>query len=262
MHETTERFDTWALVEIMGHKQIAGRVSETTLAGAGMLRVDVPAVPGEPGVPGRSAGHSGMPGFTKLLSPSAIYAITPVEESVARQLAASLRERPVEIWRLDASRALPPARRAEIEDDDEDMEDVPRCRVCGCTDEHACPGGCSWVEDPEGGDLCSACAERMKNCPIENCPEDATGCPCHLVLGPAAEDKPPAQADEVQHIIDDLKECHYPGGEPVIPQIAQQPAVPPQLLPVCDTCADEAGCERRRTAAGPIFECHDYSMPF
>ena len=41
MNETTERFDTWALVEIMGHKQLAGRVSETTLAGAGMLRVDV-----------------------------------------------------------------------------------------------------------------------------------------------------------------------------------------------------------------------------
>lgn len=28
-----------------------------------------------------------------------------------------------------------------------------RCRSCGCTDAHACPGGCSWVE----ADLCSAC---------------------------------------------------------------------------------------------------------
>jgi len=27
------------------------------------------------------------------------------------------------------------------------------CRVCGCTDDHACPGGCYWVEL----DLCSAC---------------------------------------------------------------------------------------------------------
>ena len=33
------------------------------------------------------------------------------------------------------------------------------CRVCGCTDERACEGGCSWVPDPEGGDLCSRCAE-------------------------------------------------------------------------------------------------------
>lgn len=31
---------------------------------------------------------------------------------------------------------------------------VAQCRVCGCTDQCACPGGCSWVEP----DLCSACA--------------------------------------------------------------------------------------------------------
>lgn len=29
------------------------------------------------------------------------------------------------------------------------------CRVCGCTDDNACPGGCGWVSiDPP---LCSAC---------------------------------------------------------------------------------------------------------
>lgn len=30
----------------------------------------------------------------------------------------------------------------------------PQCRVCGCTELDACPGGCSWVEE----DLCSRCA--------------------------------------------------------------------------------------------------------
>lgn len=30
------------------------------------------------------------------------------------------------------------------------------CRVCGCTDDHACEGGCSWVEE----DLCSACVGK------------------------------------------------------------------------------------------------------
>lgn len=36
-----------------------------------------------------------------------------------------------------------------------------KCRVCGCDDFHACPGGCFWVED----DLCSACtgAEKEQN---------------------------------------------------------------------------------------------------
>lgn len=33
-----------------------------------------------------------------------------------------------------------------------------QCRVCGCTDDVACPGGCSWVDDPDRrGELCSAC---------------------------------------------------------------------------------------------------------
>ena len=29
-----------------------------------------------------------------------------------------------------------------------------KCRVCGCSEYNACPGGCYWVED----DLCSKCA--------------------------------------------------------------------------------------------------------
>jgi len=33
-----------------------------------------------------------------------------------------------------------------------------RCRVCGCTEDRACEGGCSWVEI----DLCSACDRRLK----------------------------------------------------------------------------------------------------
>lgn len=33
-----------------------------------------------------------------------------------------------------------------------------RCRVCGCTDERACPGGCVWAEPS----LCSRCARRRR----------------------------------------------------------------------------------------------------
>lgn len=31
-----------------------------------------------------------------------------------------------------------------------------KCRVCGCTDERACPGGCTWLPIAHD-DLCSAC---------------------------------------------------------------------------------------------------------
>ncbi|EPB2977556.1 hypothetical protein ACRE39_002726 [Enterococcus faecalis] len=33
--------------------------------------------------------------------------------------------------------------------------DDSRCRVCGCTQFNACPGGCYWIEE----DLCSQCVE-------------------------------------------------------------------------------------------------------
>ena len=36
---------------------------------------------------------------------------------------------------------------------------VRRCRVCGCTQNHACEGGCWWVEY----DLCSACTDEPED---------------------------------------------------------------------------------------------------
>ena len=41
---------------------------------------------------------------------------------------------------------------------------VRRCRVCGCTDAHACPGGCYWVAP----DLCSACAMKAATKRLRN----------------------------------------------------------------------------------------------
>lgn len=43
-----------------------------------------------------------------------------------------------------------------------EIKEVRVCRACGCTDDWACEGGCSWVEDPEGlGDLCSQCLPKL-----------------------------------------------------------------------------------------------------
>ena len=43
----------------------------------------------------------------------------------------------------------------ELEDDFGPLFDLRTCRVCGCTDDEACEGGCTWVEE----DLCSRCAQ-------------------------------------------------------------------------------------------------------
>lgn len=34
-----------------------------------------------------------------------------------------------------------------------------KCRICGCTDEHSCVGGCFWI----GLDLCSKCYLELKD---------------------------------------------------------------------------------------------------
>lgn len=41
--------------------------------------------------------------------------------------------------------------------DNKPNQDVRTCKSCGCTDLHACPGGCHWVTD----DLCSNCVYKV-----------------------------------------------------------------------------------------------------
>ena len=80
-----EKFDLWCVVELFGHSRIAGRCTEQNVAGTNMLRVDVPDT-------------SNQPGFTRFLSSGARYAINPVSEGVARQIAENLQIQPVNIW--------------------------------------------------------------------------------------------------------------------------------------------------------------------
>jgi hypothetical protein len=65
--------DQWCLIELMGHQRMVGKVTEATLAGAGILRIDVPDT-------------STAKGFTRFVSPSALYAVTPVTEATALRL--------------------------------------------------------------------------------------------------------------------------------------------------------------------------------
>lgn len=86
-------FDTWAIVEIMGHVTMAGRVTEQAIGGQGFIRVDVPES-------GKQAA------FTRFYGPGAIYSITPVDEQTGRLAVANLRQEPITIYGL-AARQLP-----------------------------------------------------------------------------------------------------------------------------------------------------------
>lgn len=89
---------TWAVVELMGRQVIAGEITEVTIAGAAMLRVDVPAIY-EEGVKALSA-------YTKFYGATAVYAITPTDEASARHTVEALRARPLNVYEIPF-RALP-----------------------------------------------------------------------------------------------------------------------------------------------------------
>jgi hypothetical protein len=107
MADTTEKFDQWALVEVMGHRRFAGRVTEQVVAGQGYVRVDVPPV-------------GDRLAFSKLIGPGSIYCITPVSEEVARRLAEQYHERPVDVYTPSVQHALPYHNHGE---DDDEVED-------------------------------------------------------------------------------------------------------------------------------------------
>lgn len=77
--------ELWAIVELMGHQKVAGKLSEQVIGGASFIRVDVPAT-------------DTTPSFTRLLTDKAIYAINPVTEEVARYQAGRIQAQPIEAW--------------------------------------------------------------------------------------------------------------------------------------------------------------------
>ncbi len=82
-------FDEWCIVELLGHRRLAGRVREVQVAGSGFLRLDIPAV-----------GHDAA--RTQYIAPGSVYALHPVAEATARAAAGRWRPEPVQRWELAA----------------------------------------------------------------------------------------------------------------------------------------------------------------
>lgn len=84
-------FATWAIVEALGHNTFAGYVTEASIAGAQMVRIDVPE---------SAAG----PAFTTFIGAGSIYRLTPVDEATARKAARYFRKAPIDRWKLEEPR--------------------------------------------------------------------------------------------------------------------------------------------------------------
>lgn len=103
--------ETWAIVELMGHVRLGGRLTEEERFGAKMGRLDVP--------------HGD--GFvTQFFGGGSVYRITIVDEAAARAVAVRTPE-PVSPWEMPKQIAAPePQLVVRDEEIDEDDPDMPR----------------------------------------------------------------------------------------------------------------------------------------
>ena len=101
-----DAFEGWAILELMGHRRLAGRLSESTIGGGAFVRIDVPG--------------DGADVATQFYSPAAVYCITPTTEDVARKIAARSKPEPATRWELE------PARSSPVIDQDDDEYDPDR----------------------------------------------------------------------------------------------------------------------------------------
>lgn len=85
-------FKAWVILEIMGHRRLAGYVTETRIAGKDFLQLNVP-------VPTRDKKE-----ITQFYPPESVYCITPTTEEIARAVAARNQPEPIHPLELPAPR--------------------------------------------------------------------------------------------------------------------------------------------------------------
>ena len=91
----SEKFESWAICEIFGHTQIAGKVSEATIGGCSFIRIDVPEC-------------NGQKEFTKFYGSGAIYSMTPCSEEATRAALKHIMPAPVNVWMPELKKIAAP----------------------------------------------------------------------------------------------------------------------------------------------------------
>lgn len=88
--------ETWAVVELMGHIRLAGRITEENHFGSVVGRIDIPQSDGSL--------------VTQWFGGASIYRVIPTTEPVAREIALNDKPKPIQVWEL---RHLLPAQSTE-----------------------------------------------------------------------------------------------------------------------------------------------------
>ena len=130
MSATANKFDTWALVEIMGHQRAAGRVTEAPVAGGVMLRIDIP----------KDAESQEF--ITQYVNTGSIFRLTPVTEEIVRAALTRYEWKPpqLSLAHIRGHEDLPVRDYGDADDDDDpacfhdfvgDGEHPAVCMNCG-----------------------------------------------------------------------------------------------------------------------------------
>ena len=82
----------WAIIELMGHVRMAGKVSEVERYGSKVGRIDIP---------------DGAGFRTQFFGGTSVYRETPCSEDVARAVASQSMPQPIHTWEMP--RLMPPA---------------------------------------------------------------------------------------------------------------------------------------------------------
>ena len=70
------KFEEWAILELMGHRRLAGKITDAVIGGGAFLRIDI-----------TTNYDPGDEYTTQFYSPQSVYCISPVSEEIARKVA-------------------------------------------------------------------------------------------------------------------------------------------------------------------------------
>jgi hypothetical protein len=169
METQASNFEGWAVVELFGHQREVGFVTTQVFGAAVLFRIDTPEIPEREytlerpeqvkqgnsylwGSIGSKVKREGIPAKTKLVGPSAIYAMTPCTEQTARMAIERMIQPPLILLELAAAPMLPDTLPGENVERDESER---CCSECGATPEEDHDIGCSFgsgSDDDEGDD--------------------------------------------------------------------------------------------------------------
>lgn len=104
MSDQQPTYDGWAILELMGHVRLSGRVTEESHFGVALGRIDIPTADGY---------------TTQYFGGNSIYRLTPTTEEIARSVALRNQPEPVRPWELPRPQQI----EADQDDADDDNED-------------------------------------------------------------------------------------------------------------------------------------------